>query len=461
MTMKKLKKVLTAVLMAAVLATQGTAGVQAAQLQASQLFAPSVRDFFSSMFFGSKKGSVDATGKSDLVVVLDAGHGGFDNGASGNGLREKALTLKIAQYCKAELERYEGVKVYMTRSNDSYIGLNERVSIASGVRADVLVSLHINSAAVPTASGAEVFYPNSNYRPDCGIEGRKLANAIQNNLVSLGLKNRGLKILNSMAGSAYPDGSVSDYYAVIRGAKKAGFPGIIVEHAFISNESDAKTFLSSNTALKKLGVADATGIASCYGLKKSGDDSETLQKTRLIKLVGKSSASVSLKWEKVKGASGYEVYRSTSKNGSYKRVATVKKASKVTYKDKSVKNGKSYCYKVRPYKMSGNQKITGGFCAAQKIRLLRKPKVTVKAQSASRMKVTWQKVTGALGYEIYRSNGKDGHYQKIATVQDAVSYRDVKVKPNKTYYYKVRAVSNGIQGYTYSSYSVARQQSAK
>lgn len=55
--------------------------------------------------------------KTDLVVVLDAGHGGYDTGATGNGLQEKQLTYKIAQYCKAELEKYNGVSVYMTRSN--------------------------------------------------------------------------------------------------------------------------------------------------------------------------------------------------------------------------------------------------------------------------------------------------------------------------------------------------------
>ena len=58
--------------------------------------------------------------KTDLVVVLDAGHGGYDTGATGNGLQEKQLTYKIAQYCKAELEKYNGVSVYMTRSNDSF-----------------------------------------------------------------------------------------------------------------------------------------------------------------------------------------------------------------------------------------------------------------------------------------------------------------------------------------------------
>ena len=118
--------------------------------------------FFSQLFRGASK-------SSDLVVVLDAGHGGSDSGAVGNRLMEKILTLKIAQYCKAELEQYNGVKVYMTRKNDTFVGLDQRISIASGVKADVFVSLHINSAVSSSATGAEVFYPNSNYRPALSV----------------------------------------------------------------------------------------------------------------------------------------------------------------------------------------------------------------------------------------------------------------------------------------------------
>ena len=292
--MDKMKRVLAVFLLAAMLTVSGTNNIQAK--------------------------------KAELVIVLDAGHGGYDSGAAANGLYEKMLTLKIAQYCKAELEKYQGVKVYMTRTNDTYVGLDQRVSIAAGVKADLFVSLHINSAGNSSASGAEVFYPNSNYRPSVGAKGRKAASAIQKNLTALGLRNRGLKTLNSMIGSSYPDGSTADYYAVIRGAKKAGFPGIIVEHAFISNFTDAKMFLSTSAMLKKLGVADAKGIASCYGLKRAEETKETLSKTSINRLVGKSSEQVLLGWNKVKGAEGYEIYRSTSKNGVYTRTASVKKS---------------------------------------------------------------------------------------------------------------------------------------
>lgn len=203
-----------------------------------------------------------------VIVVLDPGHGGTESGAVGNGALEKNLTLKIANYCKAELEQYNGVEVYMTRDNDATVGLEDRVKYAKGKNADIFVSIHINSTGYGTAYGAEVYYPNSNYNASISNEGKELAQKIQDELVQLGLKDREIKIRNSENGSKYPDGSLQDYYSIIHQSKRAGFPGIIVEHAFIDNVNDYNNFLSSDAKLQKLGQADATGIANYFGLSK-------------------------------------------------------------------------------------------------------------------------------------------------------------------------------------------------
>ena len=205
-----------------------------------------------------------STGK--VIVVLDPGHGGFDPGTSGFGANEKDLTLKIAKYCKAALEKDGRIQVYMTRETDTSVGnttnvstdLYNRIQYAIGKKANLFVSIHLNSATA-SAKGAEVYYPNSNYRADIGAQGKALATDIQNELVKLGLYNRGAKIQNSTS-SKYPDNSVQDYYYVIQQSKRAGFPGIIVEHAYLSNQSDYNNYLSSDAKLKKLGEADAKGI---------------------------------------------------------------------------------------------------------------------------------------------------------------------------------------------------------
>ena len=209
-----------------------------------------------------------ANAAEKVVVVLDPGHGGSDSGAVGNnGLLEKNITLKIAQYCKAELEEYNGVSVYMTRESDVYVGLSERVQKAKAWGADVFVSLHINAGAA-TKGGAEVWYPNSSYNSTIHNQGASLSSAILDQLTSLGLSNRGIRERNSENGTKYPDGSIADYYSVIRDSKLNGFPGIIVEHAFIDNASDAAK-LEQESFLEKLGIADATGIANYFELNKN------------------------------------------------------------------------------------------------------------------------------------------------------------------------------------------------
>ncbi len=450
--MKNLKKCVAVLLAAAMLLAFGDSQVQAAQ-QASA--ASAAGGLFSSFFRSFGKSKPKETKKQGLTVVLDAGHGGTDYGAVGNRLQEKALTLKLALYCKAELEKYDGAEVYLTRSEDQYIGLDQRIKLASGADADVFVSLHINSDVTKEAYGAEVYYPNSNYRPSVGKEGKRLAGAIQKNLAALGLYDRGIKTLNSMAGTTYPDGTQSDYYAVIRGAKQAGYPGIIVEHAFISSAGDAKEFLSTDAALKKLAAADAKGIAACYGLNRV-DASDTLRKTSLTKLVGRSSSRVFLEWEQVESASGYEVYRSTSQKGEYKRVARIKQSGNTTCADRDVESGQTYYYKVRPYKISGDQKETAGFCTAQKVKLLKAPSVLVQNQGV-RTRISWKSIKGADKYEIYRSTTENGNYQKIAAVEEMTSFMDSTCKPGVVYFYKMRAVCNGIQGSTCSSYSKIKQ----
>lgn len=195
-------------------------------------------------------------GGGGMVVVLDPGHGGSDPGKVANGYNEKDLNLKIAKYAKEELEKYSGVTVYLTRTGDSYVGLEERTEIAKNYGADVFVSIHLNSAD-SSANGAEVYVT---VKDAYKASSTNLANNILSKITGLGIKNRGVKTRLSSDG-------VNDYYAVIRHSVERGFPGIIVENAFLTGNTDIN-YLNSDAKLKKLGVANATGIAYAYGLTK-------------------------------------------------------------------------------------------------------------------------------------------------------------------------------------------------
>lgn len=213
-----------------------------------------------------------------VTICLDPGHGGNDSGAVGvNNAYEKDLTLKIAQYCKQELEKYD-CNVVMTRTGDTNPSLEDRANYAKSHGAQYLISIHLNSGS-GYAVGAEVYYPNTNWRPDISQNGKNVAQAIQNQLVSIGIHDRGIKF-RTIDTNQYPDpfryddGSVADYYGIIRNAKYNGLTGLIIEHCFINSVSDYNNYLNSDAKLQKLGVADANGIVSALGLSKK--DAKTL-----------------------------------------------------------------------------------------------------------------------------------------------------------------------------------------
>lgn len=220
-----------------------------------------------------------------MTICLDPGHGGSDSGANAFGTKESDLTLKIAQYCKEELAKYD-VNVVMTRTTDTRLSeeaamdLKNRVEVAKKAGASYFISIHINSAANSAAKGAEVYYPNTSGNKNLSSNGQNLAKAIQKQLTALGLYDRGIKIRNYTDGTTSydPTSSDKDYYGVIRYAKEAGITGLIVEHCFISNKDEFDKYLGSNAKLQQLGVADARGIVSALGLQLKNQSLDTLAK---------------------------------------------------------------------------------------------------------------------------------------------------------------------------------------
>lgn len=218
---------------------------------------------------------IDTQANEGITLCLDPGHGGAESGTlnyNGTGL-EKDYNLKIAKYCYDELQKYN-CKVVMTRSTDKYMGLEERAEYAKQQGAQYLISFHLNASLSHQAYGAEVYYPNTNWRPDISEKGKVMAQAIQNQLVSLGLHDRRIKFrtidINEYPNPhRYDDNSIADYYGVIRNAKTRGITGLIIEHCCMDNASDFNNYLGSEEKIKQLGVADANGIVAALGLTKA------------------------------------------------------------------------------------------------------------------------------------------------------------------------------------------------
>lgn len=379
----------------------------------------------------------------NIVVVLDPGHDDTHAGARRNGLEEEDLTLKIAQYCKAELSQYNGVTVYMTRESGACANGGgavtstecnaKRVEYAQSVGANVYVSMHINAGG---GNGAEIFYPNQNYRSDLGTTGHDLAQQILNKILELGIgeHGQGLKIRNSEDNTLYPDGSLADYLGVIRRSKLAGIPAILIEHAYIDT-SDAN-YLNSDEKLMRFGVADATGIANYYGLTKG----MPIPKISSIKSAG--TGIIQIGWRKIDTATSYEVYRSIYKNSGFKKVAVVNGTS---YRDSGVAEGTSYYYKIKCIYNDGKKSDYSNVRSTVSL-----GRVTVKwAKSiAGRgIKICWDKVSGATKYSILRKESGQSNYHEIKVVTNKNSYIDQTAKTGRTYSYVVKArTDNGGYG---------------
>lgn len=220
----------------------------------------------------------------------------------------------------------------------------------------------------------------------------------------------------------------------------------------------------SATGWYKIKYNNGYGYVSNKYLKidSSNQQSPTLSKPT-VKVSSNSYNSNKLSWNKVTGASGYEVLRSTSKNGTYKSVKTITSGSTVSYTDKSLATGTTYYYKVRAYRTVDKKKVYSSYSSVVSAKpVLKTPSVKLTSGS-KKATIKWEKISGASGYEVYRATSKSGKYSKIKTItkNSTVSYVNSSLTKNKTYYYKVRAYRTVNGKKIYSSYSVAKSVKVK
>ena len=204
----------------------------------------------------ASRGNYDVLNK---VVYLDAGHGGYDPGASYFGISEKSLTLAIQSRVKAKLEA-EGYQVVTTRTSDTYVDLTDRSRAANASESDIFVSIHINASGSSAAQGIETYY----YQPYAEYPSRinatyhanptrlsmsdTLANAIQSSLINAtGAQNQGVK---------------RQTFAVLR---ETTAPAVLLELGFLSNPQEAAR-LNTSAYQETLANAIVAGIKRYYSI---------------------------------------------------------------------------------------------------------------------------------------------------------------------------------------------------
>ena len=158
-----------------------------------------------------------------------------------------------------------------------------------------------------------------------------------------------------------------------------------------------------------------------------------------------SQGRPTLKWDKVAGAAKYEVYRARSKDGDYIKYSTVTGTS---YTNTSyIENGNTYYYKVRALKSDGTAGAWSSVVSVTYKQTLPAPAVTGGNDAQGRPTLTWNAVSGAAKYEVYRARSKDGTYSKYSTTTGTAYTNSSYLTSGATYYYKVRALdANGNAG---------------
>jgi N-acetylmuramoyl-L-alanine amidase len=178
--------------------------------------------------------AVSEADRPSTVVVIDAGHGGFDRGGiPGQRVPEKTMTLDVAQRLKAILTAY-GYRVVMTRDSDVFVPLGTRVAIANSYRDAIFICIHFNAAPRRSANGIETYFYSSQSLP--------LASAIHYYVAggaptpNRGVRRRGFYVL-----------------------RKTTIPSVLVECGFLTNVTEAN-YAQSAAYQQKLAGEIARGI---------------------------------------------------------------------------------------------------------------------------------------------------------------------------------------------------------
>ncbi len=160
------------------------------------------------------------------------------------------------------------------------------------------------------------------------------------------------------------------------------------------------------------------------------------KKTSTVKSLSAENTKygITLKWDAVKGADAYRVYRKAYGEDKYKLVEV---SDTPYYNDQNNKNNKAYYYKVK----SSNEAGSSDYSKTLKIRYVSRPEITEAINATAGVKITWKQVKYADKYRIYRMAESDGKEKCIKTITNykTVSYVDETAKSGERYYYSVKA----------------------
>ena len=239
--------------------------------------------FFTTISFFLKR-SYSQENTSDFVVVLDAGHGGYDSGNTGNGFLEKKIALQTSIQIGNYIKSNSNIKVIYTRSKDIFVKLSERAAIANRSNADLFISIHCDAFTSPKVYGAGTFVLGLHRNADNLRIAQKENSVIfleenyQSNyknfdpnnpesVISLVLMQETYLEQSIEAANTIQKSFVTNLNRKDRTVKQAGFqvlretymPSVLVELGFLTNKKEG-TYLNSKKGQKEMSETIAKGI---------------------------------------------------------------------------------------------------------------------------------------------------------------------------------------------------------
>lgn len=231
-----------------------------------------------------------------VKIYLDAGHGGKDSGATGNGLYEKNIALDLTKRIEAKLNQYQNVEIMQTRTTDIFLELAERTDKANAWKADVFVSCHLNANPNTAARGFESFVYNGTIDASTTALQNVMHQEIVKMITDSGVTDRGKNKAN---------------FHVLR---ESNMRAILCENLFITNPTDA-ALMKQDSFLDKLAQGYVNGLEKFFGLVKETRppteiSPETPTTGTLYQVIAGTYSDLSNAQDQVKklAADGYSAY---------------------------------------------------------------------------------------------------------------------------------------------------------
>lgn len=242
-------------------------------------------------------------------------------------------------------------------------------------------------------------------------------------------------------------GKYVDGYVIYRcGTEKGTYKKIKTIKSGNTTSYTDEGLTTGNTYYYKIRSYYKSGGKTIYSAFSDIAFGQVVPSKPVIETVSADYQTVRITWKQITGASGYQVRRSDTADGTYKTVKTINSGSTLTYDDGKLTTGKTYYYKVRAYVKKDGKKIYGSYSDVKyAVPVLGKPTALGgTAIDDNQIKLTWKAVPGADTYTIVRSSSANGTYKIASEICNTNSFIDSSVTVGKTYYYKVQAIRGSI-----------------